>query len=85
MNAAAAPAEVPPVTESTTQEHHVGKVIFVELVTPDLAAAEHFYGGLFGWTFRDFQVGTSQYAEASLDGHVVAGLVHKDIPAGERR
>lgn len=85
MSAAAAPAQIPPVTESATQEHHVGKVVFVELVTPDLAAAEHFYGGLFGWTFRDFQVGTSQYAEASLDGHVVAGLVHKDIPAGERR
>ena len=85
MNAAAAPAEVPAVTASATQEHHVGKVIFVELVTPDLAAAEHFYGGLFGWTFRDFQAGTSQYAEASLDGHMVAGLVQKEMPAGERR
>ncbi len=85
MNAAAAAAQVPAVTDAATQEHHVGKVILVELVTPDLAAAEHFYGSLFGWTFRDFQVGTSQYAEASLDGHMVAGLVHKDIPAGERR
>jgi uncharacterized protein len=47
------------VTESSTKEQHVGKVIFVELVTPDLAAAEHLYGGLFAWTFRDFQVGTS--------------------------
>ena len=83
--AIADPTAQPPISEPVTQEHHVGKVIFVELVTPDLAAAEHFYGGLFGWTFRDFKAGTSDYAEASLDGHMVAGLVQKEIPAGEHR
>jgi uncharacterized protein len=82
----AAPAlQLPPLVEPASQEHHVGKVIFVELVTPDLAAAEKFYGGLFGWTFRDTQAGAIRYAEASLDGHTVAGMVHRDMPAGERR
>ena len=47
MSATAAPAQVPALSETATQEHHVGKIIFVELVTPDLAAAEHFYGSLF--------------------------------------
>ncbi len=83
--AIAAPAQVSQIVEPATQEHHVGKVIFVELVTPDLAGAKRFYGALFGWTFRDFQVGPSQYAEASLDGRIVAGLVQKEIPAGEHR
>jgi predicted enzyme related to lactoylglutathione lyase len=81
----AAPLQVPALVEPASQEHHVGKVIFVELVTPDLAAAKQFYAGMFGWTFRDIQAGGTEYAEASLDGRPVAGLVHKEIPAGEHR
>jgi hypothetical protein len=64
----AAPFQLPPIVDPATQEHHPGKVIFVELVTPDLAAAEHFYGALFGWTFSDIQAGSTKYAEAFLDG-----------------
>lgn len=71
--------------EPASQEHHVGKVIFVELVTPDLAGAERFYGGLFGWTFHDIAIGQTEYAEAFLNGHLVAGIARKDMPPGERR
>jgi predicted enzyme related to lactoylglutathione lyase len=86
LHATAAQAQVPAVAEpAASQEHHAGKVIFVELVTPDLATAEHFYGSLFGWTFRDFKAGTSDYAEAYLGGRMIGGMVHKDIPAGEHR
>jgi predicted enzyme related to lactoylglutathione lyase len=81
----ASPLQLPALVEPASQEHHVGKVIFVELVTPDLAAAKQFYAGLFGWTFRDIQAGGTKYAEASLDGRPVAGLIHKDVPAGEHR
>jgi predicted enzyme related to lactoylglutathione lyase len=81
----ASPLQLPALVEPASQEHHIGKVIFVELVTPDLAAAKQFYAGLFGWTFRDIQAGGTEYAEASLDGRPVAGLIHKDVPAGERR
>ena len=81
----AAPIQLPAIVEPASQEHHVGKVIFVELVTPDLAAAKQFYAGLFGWTFRDIKTGGTEYAEAFLDGRPVAGLIHKDIPAGEHR
>jgi predicted enzyme related to lactoylglutathione lyase len=85
LHTTAAQAQAPAVAEAGAPlEHHVGKVIFVELVTPDLAAAEHFYGSLFGWTFRDFKAGGSDYAEAYLDGDMVGGLVRKDIPAGGR-
>lgn len=74
-----------PLVEPASQEHHVGKVIFIELVTPDLVAAERFYGGLFGWTFRDVPIGETEYAEASLNGHPVAGIARRDFPASERR
>ncbi len=77
--------QLPPIVEPPSQEHHIGKVIFLELVTPDLAASKQFYSGLFGWTFRDPAAGSIQYAEASLDGRPVAGLFHKALPAGEHR
>jgi predicted enzyme related to lactoylglutathione lyase len=81
----ASPLQLPALFEPASQEHHVGKVIFVELLTPDLNAAKQFYAGLFGWTFRDIQAGGTAYAEASLDGHPVAGLIHKEVAAGEHR
>jgi predicted enzyme related to lactoylglutathione lyase len=71
--------------EPASQEHHIGKVIFVELVTPDLGAAKKFYGGLFGWRFRDMESGKTKYVEVSLAGRPVAGLIHKEVPAGEQR
>ncbi|MGC2425370.1 MAG: VOC family protein [Nitrospirota bacterium] len=83
--AMAAPIQLPAIVEPASQEHHVGKLVFVELVTPDLAAAKQFYTGLFGWTFRDIQAGGREYAEAMLDGSPVAGLVQKNVPANEHR
>jgi predicted enzyme related to lactoylglutathione lyase len=76
---------LPALVEPAVQEHHVGKVIFVELITPDLAAAKQFYAGLFGWTFRDIQADKKVYAEALLDGRPVAGLFQRDVPAGRHR
>lgn len=81
----AAPLELPAIVEPASEERHPGKVIFVELVTPDLAAAKPFYAGLFGWTYRDIETAGTEYAEALLDGQPVAGLVHKQVPAGEHR
>jgi predicted enzyme related to lactoylglutathione lyase len=81
----AAPLLLPPIVEPASQEHHAGKLILIELVTPDLAAAKKFYGGLFGWTFRDIQSGGTKYAEAFLDGRPVAGLLQKDVPADRQR
>jgi hypothetical protein len=81
----AAQIQLPAIVEPASQEHHVGKLIFVELVTPDLAATKQFYTGLFGWTFRDIQDGGIKYAGAFLDGRPVAGLIHKNVPASEHR
>jgi predicted enzyme related to lactoylglutathione lyase len=81
----AASLELPPIVEPPSEEHHVGKVVFVELVTPDLAASKRFYGELLGWSFRDITAGTAEYAEALLDGRPVAGIFHKALPAGDKR
>jgi predicted enzyme related to lactoylglutathione lyase len=67
------------------QEHHVGKVILVQLVTPNLPLAKRFYGGLFGWQFRDLKLEGEDYAEASMNGQLVAGLIHKPFPINETR
>ena len=74
-------ADVP----AATPEHHVGKMTLVELVTPDLGAAKAFYGGLFGWTFHDAFVGGTDYAQASLGDHQVAGIVRRISPSAARQ
>ena len=71
----AEPLEFPPIGVAAHIEHHQGKVIWADLVTPDLAAAESFYGGLFGWTFQGVRHGESDYAVAYLDGRAIAGLL----------
>jgi hypothetical protein len=81
----AALIQLPAIVEPASQERHAGKVIFVELVTPDLAAAKQFYAGLFGWTYRDFEAGGTTYAQAFLDGRPVAGMIHRAVPAGQQR
>jgi uncharacterized protein len=82
--AAGAPFELPPIGDSSA-EHHPGKIIWADLVTPDLAAAEQFYGGLFGWTFRSIHAGEADYAIAMLGGRPVGGLLQRPVPSGEHR
>jgi len=83
--AAAAPFQLPAVADPANPQHHPGKVVWADLITPDLEASKRFYGGLFGWTFRDIRVGNSAYAVATLGGHPVAGLFEKPLPTGEHR
>jgi len=82
---AAPPFELPPLVSEGSAEHHVGKVIWADLVTPDLAGAQQFYGGLFGWTFRDVHAPGSDYAVAVADGRPVAGIVQRAVAPGEQK
>lgn len=81
---AALPPNLPPIIDPASTEHHPGKVIWADLVTPKLAAAETFYGGLFGWTFQDMHTVDSDYAIALVDGRPIAGVLQK-APSGDRR
>ena len=89
--ASAAAADLPPLVDPAGAEHHSGKVIWRELVTPDLHAAQDFYGQLFGWTFRTQQAAPAnddkspvrEYAIALLDDQPVAAIVRRRAPSGE--
>jgi predicted enzyme related to lactoylglutathione lyase len=75
---------LPPLTQPASGEHHVGKVVWADLVTPDLDGAKRFYGALFGWTFHDVP-GDRNYAVALLDGAPVAGLFQKPVQPGQSK
>jgi hypothetical protein len=82
-HARGADLQLPPLNSPASDETHPGKMLWADLVTPDLAAAEKFYGGLFGWTFQSVAAGRLNYAIAMLDGRPVAGMFEKAIPAGQ--
>jgi len=71
----AADFELPALNTPPSAEHHAGKMVWADLVTPDLAAAEKFYGGLFGWTFQRIRAGSSDYDVTLLDGRPIGGMV----------
>jgi uncharacterized protein len=73
---ATASTKLPPINPQQTNIVTPGRPVWHDLVTSDLDAAKRFYGGLFGWTFQDFDVKEGKYALASLDGKPVAGILH---------
>jgi predicted enzyme related to lactoylglutathione lyase len=75
---------LPPLTEGASTEHHTGKVVWVDLVTPDLARAEQFYAGLFGWSFEKV-AGDPNYVIASSGDQAVGGLFQKTATAAQPR
>jgi predicted enzyme related to lactoylglutathione lyase len=84
--AAASPTfELPPPGGLPSHEHHPGKIVWADLVTPDLASAEQFYGGLFGWTFKHIRAGKTDYAVAMVDGRPIGGILQRPVPPGEHR
>jgi len=82
--AAPPPFQLPPLVPGANPERHTGKVVWLDLVTPDIARAEQFYAGLFGWTF-DKVPGDPHYVIASLAGEPIGGLFEKATPAGKPR
>jgi len=81
----AAAASLPTIGGPAPAQHHPGKIIWADLVTSDLLAAEGFYTGLFGWTFATQKSGSVDYAIALHDGRAIGGVLQKPIPAGEHR
>jgi predicted enzyme related to lactoylglutathione lyase len=74
MGCVAPSATLPAITRRPNTQHHVGKVIWVDLTTPDIGAAERFYGGLFGWTFYS-DPSDPGYVTAYLRDHLIGGIV----------
>jgi hypothetical protein len=80
--ATAASLVLPPLVQPSSTEHHVGKIIWAGLVTPDLDAAKRFYGGLFGWSIPDAASGNSGYTVAYVEGRPVPGFSQRATTAG---
>ena len=69
------PARIPPVDTAGTQPMP-GKVVWHDLLSEDPVAARRFYGGLFGWKFRQVGLGLGQnYTVIEHNGRVIGGLV----------
>lgn len=77
--------DLPQLSNSVKAEHHPGKIIWADLVTVDLAGAEQFYSGLFGWTFKNVHDADKDYAIAYAGERSIAGLLQRALPAGEQR
>ena len=60
-----------------------GKFVWHDLITDDVAVAQRFYGGLFGWEFEATSgPNGGDYTLIRMDGRAVAGMVQLDDPAG---
>jgi predicted enzyme related to lactoylglutathione lyase len=72
--ACASASTLPPISSSPSGQVTPGRAVWYELVTTDLERAKRFYGGLFGWTFRDVEIRRGRYTVASRDGERVGGI-----------
>ena len=79
---APAPLELPPLLDPASSETHPGKVIWADLITPNLKQAEQFYGALFGWSFEPVD-GDSTFTIATIEGRPVAGIVQRPMKSGQ--
>ncbi len=81
----ATPFDLPALNSPPSSEHHVGKIVWADLVTPSLPAATNFYGGLFGWTFQTLKAGNTDYAVVLNHGQPIGGIVGKPLPSADKR
>lgn len=63
--------DLPPVTQIPTHQYLPGKVVWHDLLTPNLAQAKNFYRGLFGWEIRE----QGRYNLIIHHGRPVGGMV----------
>ena len=71
---------LPPITETPTDERHNGKVVWRDLLTNTPAASRRFYGELFGWEFEQPRlfvgVGSGDsYMLIRHNGKLIGGMV----------
>jgi predicted enzyme related to lactoylglutathione lyase len=76
---------LPPVANPAVERENPGQVIWHDLATRDLNQAKGFYGGLFGWTFEQFNPEGRQYTVIYLDGSPIGGMFTFDSDDTEKR
>ena len=83
LTVGATAASLPPISDPATGEYRPGKFVWIDLVTAEIAAAEKFYGAMFGWVFAELDEG--RYALAYQAGVPVAGLAARQPRPGQVR
>lgn len=77
QNFAADAPTLPPLSTVSGNPRLPGKFVWADLVTDDVPAAQKFYGGLFGWTFRNL----GNYTIAANDERPLCGMFQRPRPA----
>lgn len=62
------------------ESYEPGTFCWTDLSTTDGGGAKAFYGGLFGWEFRDDEIPGGVYTTCFVDGEVVAAIVQQEVP-----
>jgi predicted enzyme related to lactoylglutathione lyase len=70
------PPQLEPVVSPPTGLANPGKFVWIDLISRDVDQAKHFYGELFGWTFRH----RHRYVSILHDGTPIAGMVAASNP-----
>ncbi len=70
------PPQLEPLTSPPSGLAHPGKFVWVDLISRDVDQSKHFYGQLFGWTFRD----RHRYVAILHEGTPIAGMVSGTNP-----
>lgn len=66
---------VPPINTPETSHKFPGKIIWHDLATADVKAAQQFYWKLFGWRFKRYGSGNNTYISIYYKGRLVGGVV----------
>ncbi len=69
---------VPPVTAPPTNTYLTGQFVWYDLITSDIASAEKFYGGLFGWEFEAAGKEAGEYTIIKSDGTPIGGIIYSE-------
>jgi predicted enzyme related to lactoylglutathione lyase len=74
---------LPPLTDPATNEQLIGKFVWADLFSNDIAASRAFYEGLLGWQWRWVSEPPNPYGIFSLRGYDIAGLAFRDVDGDE--
>jgi predicted enzyme related to lactoylglutathione lyase len=85
MTSNAGSFEAPAITRPANSQHLVGKIVWLDLETTDLARAKQFYSAVFGWKIRNYHVRGSDYAVAVDGGRLIGGMLQRAVHKDEER
>ena len=66
---------LPPITEQPTENQHLGKFVWFDLLTDDVPAAKKFYADIFAWDFDGSETG---YTKILHKGAYIGGIIYSE-------